>query len=53
MSAKNTLSAVGVVTLCLTLAAGVAWAGSRGGATLLGFPILGWCAGIAFAPRGR
>ena len=49
MNAKNILSAVGVVAVCLALAAGVAWAGSRGGVALLGFPLLGWCAGIAFA----
>ncbi len=48
MSVKKTLASAGVVAICLALAAGVAWAGSRGGEALMGFPILFWCAGIAF-----
>jgi steroid 5-alpha reductase family enzyme len=48
MSAKKTLASAGVVAVCLALAAGVAWAGSRGGEAWMGFPILFWCAAIAF-----
>lgn len=49
MSPTKMLSAAGVVAVCLAIAAGVAWAGSRGGVSFLGFPILVWCAVLAFS----
>ena len=32
----------------LVIAAGIAWAGSQGGATFGGYPVLWWCAAFAF-----
>ena len=49
MSPTKMLSAAGFVAVCLAIAAGVAWAGSRGCVSFLGFPILVWCAVLAFA----
>lgn len=48
MSTKRVSSAFGVITVSLTVAGGVAWAGAQGGATLGSFPVLLWCAAIAF-----
>ena len=36
------------IPIVLLLAAGVAWAGSQGGATVAGFPLYGWVVALAF-----
>jgi steroid 5-alpha reductase family enzyme len=43
------LSALGIAVASLALASGVAWAGGKGGADLLGVPLMLWCAALAFA----
>jgi steroid 5-alpha reductase family enzyme len=45
---KRIATAIAVVTACLLVAAAVAWAGSQGGASLLGIPLMAWCAALAF-----
>jgi steroid 5-alpha reductase family enzyme len=45
---KQIASAAAVVTACLLLAWGVAWAGGRGGASLYGVSVMAWSAILAF-----
>ena len=48
MNGKHLASAAAVVGLCLLAASAVAWAGGRGGASILGVPTIAWCALLAF-----
>ena len=48
MNGKNLASAAAVVGVCLLAAAAVAWAGGRGGASIVGVPTIAWCAFLAF-----
>ncbi|MGB5223069.1 MAG: DUF1295 domain-containing protein, partial [Polyangiales bacterium] len=48
MNGKHLASAAAVVGLCLLTASAVAWAGGRGGASILGVPTIAWCALLAF-----
>jgi len=45
---KRIATAIAVVTASLLVAAAVAWAGGQGGASLLGIPLMAWCAALAF-----
>ena len=47
-SASSTGTAVVSLLATLAVAAGIAWAGSQGGASFQGYPILWWCAALAF-----
>ncbi|MEM7136274.1 MAG: DUF1295 domain-containing protein [Myxococcota bacterium] len=49
MSARRVIEAGAVVASCLAVATAIAWAGSRGGTSVLELPVLVWCAAIAFA----
>jgi len=48
VNGKNLASAAAVVGVCLLAAAAVAWAGGRGGASIVGVPTIAWCAFLAF-----
>ncbi len=48
MNGKHLASAATVVGLCLLAASAVAWAGGRGGASIVGVPTIAWCALLAF-----
>lgn len=47
-SARNTAVAGAVIICAVAVAALVAWAGSQGGSTLLGIPVMALCAVLAF-----